>query len=134
MERPFPGGLPIDPGSFSRKYVIVEPLVKWKIIGKAPEQGHGQVGMAVDKPGHHQYTGLFDYPGMGNVSEVPGLADPGNDIVMNDNGPIPDHGAIGIHGQNQAGYDGMIILTRYDFHCPFPSSMVPGASVVQTVA
>jgi hypothetical protein len=40
--------------------VIVEPVHQRQVVGQAPEQGHGQVGVGVDQAGHDDAAGCVD--------------------------------------------------------------------------
>ena len=98
-----PGGdlRPVE-GCLGRKDVVVEPGHQGQVVGKAPEAGHGRVGVGVDQPGHDDAAaGIFgaaDPPAL----EVAGFADGGDPVPEDGHGAAGDRGVVCIHGQHKA--------------------------------
>ena len=48
-----------------RENVIIEPFFQGQVVGQAPEQGHGGMGVGIDEAGEDQPLGVIQHLGRG---------------------------------------------------------------------
>src|SRR6185436_6311644 len=83
----------------SGKNVFGEPVLQIEVVGKSPEQSHGNVGVAVNETGSNNLTGGVDALGGGIHSrDVSAGADGDDATAFNGNAGVLYHAPIAVHG------------------------------------
>ncbi|MFN7230027.1 MAG: hypothetical protein ACK5UG_13305 [Synechococcaceae cyanobacterium] len=88
---------------------MLQPIIQILIIRQAAEQGHRQMGMAIDQPWYHGASmGINAMRRHEECLNGQTLTHSNDPACTDGNSPIGDHGTPGIHGDDDsAGDDGV---------------------------
>ena len=103
-------GAPIDEiaveAALGGKDVIIEPFFQGQVVGQAPEQGHGGMGVGIDEAGEDQPLGVIQHPGRG-VALLKLRRGPHRDNLgaLEGHRPGGEHLVLPVHGQHPGALD-----------------------------
>ena len=82
---------------------LAQPSVQGQPVARAAHQRHRRVAVAVDQPGHEQAPELVDL-GPGGGRHLPGVADPGDEAVLDLHRARQQHGVVPVDGDDGVGH------------------------------